>query len=188
MGGHQGTYSRGYVPHFDHEGVIQAVTFRLGDALPQGVGTRLEFGDYDGHLDRGHGSCLLQSPDVAAIVAGSLRFFDGKRYALGPWVIMPNHVHVLLRPFPGQALSTILHSWKSFTAKRIHSVVGSCGTLWQREYFDRMIRNRRHLLVTAQYIHDNPVRAGLVQHAEDWPFSTAREPLRIRTLLDNPSP
>src|SRR5262245_11901081 len=108
--GPQGTYSRGYVLHFDHAGVIQAVTFRLADALPQGVSTHLEFEDYDGHLDRGLGSCWLQRPDVAAIVAGALRVFDGERYVLGPWVIMPNHIHVLLRPFAGYALSTIVHS------------------------------------------------------------------------------
>ena len=96
---------------------------------------------------------------------------------------MPNHVHVLLRPLAGHALSTIVHSWKSFTAKKINSIVGSSGPVWQREYFDRMIRNARHLAVTAEYIHQNPVVAGLVTDARDWPFSTAREKPRIRALL-----
>ena len=180
---HLGTYSRGYLPHFDHQGLIQAVTFRLADALPQEVGPGLDAARIEAELGQGHGSCVLRNPRVAAIVQRALEHFDGIRYCLGPWVIMPNHVHLLVRPLVGYALGAILHSWKSFTAKKINALLGGSGAVWQREYFDRMIRNYRHLLVAARYVYENPVVAGLVERAEDWPFSSVRDPTRVRALL-----
>jgi len=171
----RGTYTRGYLPHFDHRDVIQAVTFRLVDSLPEGMGLGLKADEFERELNRGHGSCLLLHPEVAALVAGALGHFDGDRYLLGPWVIMPNHVHALIRPLAEHSLGEILHSWKSFTAKKIGTLVGGKGTVWQREYFDRMIRSQQHLLVATQYVHENPVAAGLVQRATDWPFSSARD-------------
>jgi REP element-mobilizing transposase RayT len=89
---------------------------------------------------------------------------------------MPNHVHVVLRSFEGHGLGAIVHAWKSYTAKQINARTGRTGTLWQREYFDTVIRNVRHLAVVTRYVHENPVGAGLVARAEDWPWSSARNP------------
>jgi REP element-mobilizing transposase RayT len=173
--GARGAYTRGYLPHFDYEGVFQMVTFRLADALPLSIGAAgpRDFAALDAELDRGRGNCVLRRPDAGGVVRDALHFFDGSRYVLGPWVIMPNHVHVVFRTFPGYALGDVLHSWKSFTAKQINRLLGTSGPIWQREYFDRVLRGRRHFEAVAHYIHQNPVTAGLAEQADAWPLSSA---------------
>ncbi len=79
---------------------------------------------------------------------------------------MPNHVHVVLTPLPGFALSSILHSWKSFTAKAINKHLGRSGTVWQAESYDHLVRNRADLMHHVFYTRENPQRAGL----KDWPW------------------
>ncbi len=177
----QGWHSRGYVPHFDRAGLVQLITFRLADSLPRGAleaspGTaqslqrrmRLER-----LLDNGYGECLLANRRIASLVEDELLHFDAGRYHLLAWVIMPNHVHVLVETLAGHPLSAILHSWKSYTAKAANRMLGRSGPIWQPEYFDRAIRDERHLAAAIEYIHNNPVKAGLAQRAEDWPFSSA---------------
>ena len=88
--------------------------------------------------------------------------------------ITPNHVHVLIEVMPQVSLATILHGWKSWTAKQINRMVGRQGTLWQREYFDRYIRDDNHLAAVIRYIHSNPVKAGLVSSPAQWRYSSAR--------------
>ncbi len=80
---------------------------------------------------------------------------------------------ILIEGKPAFQLSTIVHSWKSFTAKEANKLLKRAGTFWQPEYFDRAIRDERHLASAIWYIHANPVKAGLVARAEDWPFSSA---------------
>jgi REP element-mobilizing transposase RayT len=179
-----GTYTRGYLPHYDHVGLLHAVTFRLGDALPRSAFACLGEGALDAELDRGHGSCLLQHEEAATLVVGALHHFRAARYELGLWVVMPNHVHVVLRPFEGHGLGAIVHSWKSYTAKQINLLTGQTGALWQREYFDTVIHNRRHLVAVTRYVHDHPVAARLVARAEDWRWSSARNPAYMALLGD----
>jgi len=119
----------------------------------------------DEWLDAGHGSCLLQQPAIRKIVTNALVHFDGQRYELTAYVVMPNHVHVLLRLHEEQALSDILHSWKSFTAKAIHKAQNTTGTLWQPEYWDRLIRNERHFSACLNYLRQNPVKAHLANQS-----------------------
>jgi REP element-mobilizing transposase RayT len=90
-------------------------------------------------LDRGDGECLLKKPDVSAIVVDSLRHFDFQRYVIDAFVIMPNHVHVLVQPAKGQSLSDILHSWKSFSGKAINRLLGRTEPVWQEENYDRIV-------------------------------------------------
>ena len=71
----------------------------------------------------------------------ALLFFDGARYAIHAWVVMPNHIHVLFTPTPGWSLSDILSSWKSFTAKEANKVLLRSGQFWHEDYFDRFIRD-----------------------------------------------
>lgn len=104
----------------------------------------------------------------------ALLYFDGKRYRLVAWVIMPNHVHVLIETFEGFPLDTILHSWKFFTANEANKILNRKGAFWLREYFDRYIQDDRHFANAVWYIHENPVKAGFVDRAEDWLFSSAR--------------
>ena len=90
-----------------------------------------------------------------------MRYFDGDRYHLGEWVIMPNHVHVLVTPLGEHKLSDIVHSWKSFTANQINKALNRRGKVWQEEYYDRIIRGPQHLYLVEQYIHNNPQKAGI---------------------------
>lgn len=109
----------------------------------------------DRWLDAGHGACCLARPAAADIVESALRFFDGQRYELGPYVVMPNHVHVLVVPAGGHELSRILHSWKSFTAKQINKALGRDGALWQDESFDHIVRSDESAQRFAAYIEQN---------------------------------
>jgi DNA polymerase-3 subunit alpha len=112
-------------------------------------------------LDEGRGECWLKNPAVAEVVEQALRHFDGERYVLGSYVIMPNHVHVLVRPLMNHALSEILHSWKSFTAKEANKILQRSGEFWQDESFDHIVRNEHALENFAAYIEANPRYAGL---------------------------
>jgi REP element-mobilizing transposase RayT len=180
-------HSRGYLPHFDSPTAIQALTFRLADSLPSDVidGWRKELGPSDTKSDAalrrriakwedtGHGSCLLANPDHATVVEEALLHFDGERYRLLDWCVMPNHVHVILAQRDGEALDRIVKSWKSYTAKIINGAVGQGGRFWARDYYDRFIRDEDHLWEARRYARENPVQAGLCENAGDWRFGSA---------------
>ena len=184
--GHRGWHYRGYLPHLDAGEVVQAVTFRLADSLPVSVveawrdqaeeeGAPGEILARVGrYLDAGHGSCVLREPWAAALVEQALLRFDGERYCLFAWVVMPNHVHVAMQCVEGAPLGGVVRSWKSYTARRVNERLGTSGRLWHPDYFDRFIRDETHLHRAIAYVHDNPVKAGLVGRAEEWPYSSAR--------------
>lgn len=184
-----GWYSRGYLPHFDRSTLCQFVMFRLADSLPDSVLLRMErelrtlpkerFGverrkRIEAYLDQGHGEAFLATEPIGTLLENALLFFDGQRYTLHAWVVMPNHVHVLFTPADGYDLAGIIMSWKSYTANEINKIRGTRGTVWQREYFDRFIRSEEHYWRAANYAEQNPVKAGLRTRAEDWKFSSAR--------------
>jgi REP element-mobilizing transposase RayT len=147
-------------------------------------------------IDAGHGSCVLRAPAIAGMVQSALLFFDAQRYRLLAWVVMPNHVHTLFQPLDGWTVAKIVASWKKFTARRIpRAAPGTApGTapgnapgnanlqigvfpvprtpVWHREYWDRYIRDENHLQQATEYIHENPVKAGLAAKAEDWRWSS----------------
>ena len=112
-------------------------------------------------LDACHGSCLLKNLQLAATVEDALKFFDGKRYRCGDYCIMPNHVHWLLLPLPGHDLEAILGSVKGYVARQVNAVTGQKGQLWQRESYDRLVRDSSELLRTRDYIANNPAKARL---------------------------
>jgi putative transposase len=206
-----GWHGRGYLPHFDSSEAIQHVTFHLADSLPKDVLNRLEAEvkplperrrdverrrRIEAWIDAGHGSCVLREPSVAAMVQDALLFFQGQRYHLFAWVVMPNHVHVLFQPLHGWTVAKIVASWKKFTAKRIcdhrrktaagnanlpigasdaNREIGVPGdeSVWHREYWDRYMRDEDHFRQAVEYIHQNPVKAGLVARPEDWRWSSA---------------
>lgn len=182
----KGWYSRGYLPHFDCPGLVQAVTFRLADSLPTEVLAKLEEQQQtepntelikrrfiEAYLDSGYGACSLREERIAQLVESALLAFDGKRYRLLAWVVMPNHVHVLIETLPNFRLPDIVHSWKSFTSNQINQMLGQRGRFWQAEYFDRYIRDETHLERVRAYIHENPVKAQLTTTAEAWQWSSA---------------
>ena len=161
---------RGRLPHWEKDESCYFVTFRLADSLPSDILESIKFEKrsllrtadqlnrelssdeksrlarlskmrIEECLDSGAGACHLAKPEVAEIVANALRYFDDQRYRLFAWCVMPNHVHVLFQLFPYVALASVLHSWKSFTSKKINNALGVHGELWEREYYDHLVRN-----------------------------------------------
>jgi REP element-mobilizing transposase RayT len=128
-------------------------------------------------LDAGIGCCALKHPQLASLLQDTLLKWDGARYRLFAWCIMPNHVHVLLETTA--PLSKIVQSWKSFTGrwamkKNAELGLGVPGeSLWMREYWDRYIRDGDHFDHVRAYIERNPVAAGLCKEACEWPWSSA---------------
>src|SRR4029077_12232653 len=175
------------LPHSEQAGATYFVTFRLADAVPQNLlrqwkqelETWLEFHpdpwdtatkyeyqkrfqeERERWLDQGHGECLFKQAAVATVIANSLRHFDSQRYVLDAFVIMPNHVHVLVQPTDSHSLAAILHSWKSFSAKEINRLLGRDGTVWQDENYDRIVRDFDELAHYRSYIARNPAQAQL---------------------------
>jgi len=179
----------GNLPHWAQGSVWYFVTFRLADALPKAVIEEIKtqrerwkqthdletlsreqiveyhklFSQrYEALLNAGSGSCVLANPENAKIVETALRYFEGQRYELDEFIVMPNHVHVLVKPFPGYRLTDILHSWKSFTAKQINQRISKTGQLWQHESYDHIVRNEKAMEAIRRYIRENPIVAGVV--------------------------
>jgi REP element-mobilizing transposase RayT len=113
------------------------------------------------YLDAGEGSCWLNQPEIANVVQTALKFFDEQRYLLHAWAVMPNHVHVVVAPKMEWTLSSILHSWKSFTSKECNKRLGRRGEFWQAESYDHLIRGQQDFEHCVGYTLDNPRKAGL---------------------------
>ncbi len=112
-------------------------------------------------LDTCHGRCLLRRAILARIVADSLLHFDGQRYRMGDFVVMPNHVH-LLAAFPtAEAMKEQCDSWLHYTAFRINQLTSEKGKFWQQEPFDHLVRSPEQYDYLRSYIADNPQKAGL---------------------------
>jgi putative transposase len=174
----KGWHGRGYLPHFDSPETVQFVTFRLADSLPR---DRIEvlrslpdtMLQVDQELDAGLGACWLRNAEIAALTQETLLHFDEERYRLLAWCIMPNRVHVVAEMLAGHSMSNVVKSWKSFTARQANARLGRTGAFWEPDYFDRYMRNEDHLMRTIDYVENNPVKAGLVDKADDWPWSSA---------------
>jgi REP element-mobilizing transposase RayT len=191
------------LPHLKIAGSTYFVTYRLADSLPAETLARLReeleaerrrfpedtpenvreaelrrghFRRVEAWLDKGHGSCCLRRPEIAGLIADNLRFFDGVRYALLEWVVMPNHVHVLVRPRGNFTLGGIVKTWKQYTARHVKAPLGwGKGRFWQIEAYDHWVRNERELERIRGYIRRNPVKAGLCAAPENWPWGGTAE-------------
>jgi putative DNA methylase len=165
---------RGGPLHIERNRAIYFITFRLAGSLPAAVVERLdteednrEFArEVERQLDAGHGQRWLARPRIAKLVRDALRFGDGNSHVLGPWCIMPSHVHLLVRPLGNLGLPELLHHWKSYTAHEANRLLRRTGYFWQREYFDRIVRSIKQLEAYRNYIIANPSKAGL----EHWPW------------------
>jgi Rad3-related DNA helicase/REP element-mobilizing transposase RayT len=184
-----------YLPHWTRDGAVYAVNFRLADSLPRHVleawlrdrdaiiGNakqqrrplspeesreldRLHSEHVEKYLDAGHGACLLRQEPVARLVEGALKHFDGVRYRLLAWCVMPNHVHAVIQPNAGEDLPKILHSWKSHTAHAANKLLGRSGEFWQPEYYDHLVRDESDLRHAVEYAWSNAEAAGL----GPWPW------------------
>jgi putative transposase len=185
---------RGYLPHLEDPGVVQHITFHLADSLPRQALARLEQQlesfppdkrdierrrKLEKWLDAVHGSCPLCDPKVAEQMQDVILHFEGRRYELFAWVVMPNHVHVLLQATPGHEINHIVKSWKSFSGRFIGAYLRDRGDseapqrIWHRDYWDRYIRSERHFERVVNYIQQNPVKARLATKPEEWKWCSA---------------
>jgi len=175
------------LPHWQQDGKYYFVTWRLADSLPAALvrdhkleseawlaARKQPLSPEDEHefqnlfsdrieslLDEGRGSCILANPEVSIIVEKALKHFDGSRYSLSAFVLMPNHVHVLFKLAEGEDLGNVIHSWKSFSAHEINKALRQEGPVWQEEYYDRIVRGESHFARLVEYICENPAKAGL---------------------------
>ncbi len=182
--GFRGWHQRGYLPHFDAPGVTQFVTFQLHDSFP--VTRRGEFEailkEPDGSakrqkleawLDRGHGECWLRRRDVAELVEQVLLQADGHDFHMQAWVVMPNHVHLVVDVWD-VPLVKMINGWKGRSSRLANVHLNRSGKFWQEDYYDTLIREEAHLKRAIRYTEQNPVKAFLTKAARDWPRSSAR--------------
>jgi REP element-mobilizing transposase RayT len=163
------------------------VTWRLHGSLPAhrpfaaGATAGEEFVALDRLLDDASaGPLFLQCPAIAALVAEAIRYREQplNHYQLHAWVIMPNHVHLLITPLI--PLSKLLQSVKRFTAAEANRILGRSGQpFWQAESYDRLVRNQQEFQRITRYIEMNPVKAGLVTSLEQFPWSSGKGRLAI---------
>lgn len=176
-----------HLPQLDQPGAIYFVTFRLADSVAQRVlkrwlheregwrrshpepwdeGTSQEYRSLftvqmERWLDAGHGNCVLREERCRKELTERLLFKHGIDYDLGDWVMMPNHVHVLLQPLEGKPLHEILKSIKGVSARNLNRVLGKTGSLWMDESFSHIVRSLDQLKKFQRYIWMNPQKAGL---------------------------
>jgi len=192
MRGFRGWHERGYLPHRDEPGLTQFVTFHLADSFPGALRSEWEAllqveddreqrKQPESYLDRGQGDCHLRRTAIAKLVEDALRFHHQQWYELLAWVVMPNHVHLLIAV--GETpLSKIVKELKRYTAREANKLLGCRarvvpnpqqaepdGSFWGEDYFDTFMRNEAHRLQTRRYIESNPVKAFLAREPKDWP-------------------
>jgi len=183
-------HKRKRLPHWDVTHGIYFITFNLFDAIPRYIreqireeaeaqlkliraerGAAPEIEEWiqaklGEALDNNYGSCFMRDERIASLVANAITHFDGERYELLGWCVMPNHVHAVLTLTNGELIARVIHSWKSYTSKEANKLLNRRGEFWHEDYFDRTIRDSRELQKTIEYVLNNPVSAGLL----DWPF------------------
>lgn len=191
------TFYMRHLPHWRQEGATYFVTFRQADSFPQEKLQELAalreawekrtasprsdkqwqqlahetMRRTEQWLDEGKGSCRLRFPDARKIITNALHQDNSRLYELGCYVVMPNHVHVIVRPLGdgSDSLEHVLKGWKGLTAMQINLHFGITGQFWQQESFDRIIRDEEHLSRAIQYIGSNPIKAGLkVEMVSRW--------------------
>jgi putative transposase len=177
------------LPHHYPEGKAPFITWHLHGSLPYGryppphkLSSGQAFVWMDRHLDTARGGPMfLRQETIARLVVSSLRRGEELgHYDLQAYVVMANHVHVLL--WPHISPSRLLQSLKGATAREANRLLGRSGeSFWQAESYDHWVKDQREWDRIKAYIEDNPVQAGLVSRAEDYPWSSAA---RVETSLD----
>jgi REP element-mobilizing transposase RayT len=191
------------LPHWEQSGSTYFLTFRLADSIPQSelkrwkeerdewlskhpepwsddVETayhRIFSARVDRHLDAGMGTCLLRNRSVAEAFAETLLPHHEIRFLLHSFVVMPNHVHMLVTLNPTDTLPEMVKIWKGASARKIGKITSTRGKLWQRDYFDRLIRDEDHFFRVARYIRANPAKARLSE--EEYLLWESEEVIRL---------
>ena len=181
-------FYRRRLPHW-HPDLTEAtflfVTWRLAGSIPRAclpqpaTGAPRSAGRAFLVLDRevdkaAFGPVWLRDARVASVVANALLYGEHRRnfYQLRAWVIMPNHVHVLL--LPKASLPVIMRWLKGSTARQSNLILGRTGeAFWQDESFDHRVRDEAELDRLVHYVEHNPVSAGLAANPHAWHWSSA---------------
>jgi REP element-mobilizing transposase RayT len=183
------------LPHWTKDSAIYAVTMRLIDSMPQSQLdewkrerdflnreaeldklTDAEFKrlmhlhseKLQQYLDAGYGECLLEDERVSKAITDSMRHFDGKRYVLHGYCVMPNHAHLVIEPIAGCDLLKILSSFKRFTACEANRILERSGDFWLSESYDHLIRGVADYGHALDYLWNNPEKAGLSEWKWRW--------------------
>ena len=179
------TFSRRHLPHWSPDGQDLFITWRLHDSLPANFrpppnvnSSGKAFVTVDRVLDHAQtGPLWLKDSRVASAVLAALT--DGQRrklFEIGAYVLIANHVHVLLTP--RAPIAQITHRIKGASAREANLIPGRTGSkFWQNESFDHWIRNPAEGESVRTYVERNPVAAGLVSQPSDWPWSSASQPI-----------
>jgi REP element-mobilizing transposase RayT len=175
------SYYERRLPHWHPEHAAVFLTWRLHGSLPRDAVKLTESspGQVFAATDRALAAATtlpfwLKDDRIAQCVVDAFHFGERQLhlYTLRCWVVMPNHVHMLVEP--KQPVPKITHSIKTFTARTANEMLGRTGEpFWQDESFDRWVRDRQEFEKIAAYIEYNPVAAGLVKRVEEWRWSSA---------------
>jgi len=202
-------FRRRHIPHYQPENGIIAISFRLAFSLPQWILDKLReekisaentirslvgkekidfkkkslqnyFEYFDMLLAKNNSSKdWLRNEAIAEIVFKAIAFFDNEKYILYSFCIMPNHVHLLLKPLQKDdsyhSLPEITHSIKSYTANIGNRILKRKGKFWQTEYYDHSIRNDNDFVYQLFYLLNNPVKAGFVKNWKEWKFTYVKD-------------
>jgi REP element-mobilizing transposase RayT len=147
-----------------HDGGVDPGQLPTPGSLPERLQAeyrRVRSRGWQGRLDQCHGQCVLRRPELARIVADTLLHFDGNRYDLDSFVVMPNHVHLIVQFRTGFHLRQQTESWLRFSATKINRRLGRKGAFWQAEPFDHLVRSERQFEYLQSYIQENPKKANL---------------------------
>lgn len=189
-------FTRRRLPHWEVKDGRYFITVRCADSLPKlavarltelhqslagippqseqfAAQQRLIFRTLEKYLDGAHGACPLRQPAAAEVIVDEFAQLNDWQVAVPHYTIMPNHWHALFVPSRASPhnLSDIMKRLKGRTAKRIHTLLGSSGSLWQGEWFDRWIRSESEWTKTITYMQNNPVKAGLCNFSHEHPWT-----------------
>lgn len=181
-----------HLPHWRQEGATYFVTFRLADSIPQEQLRALKrwravwesshpeprseedwselarevSRKTEQWMDEGFGECVFRNHELAEEMSKSLLHFQNERCLTSCFAVMPNHVHVVMKPLGSFELEDVLEQVKRFVSRKVNTTLGRTGVLWEEESYDRIIRDEEHLYRVVQYIGRNPAKAGLPQ--DEW--------------------
>jgi REP element-mobilizing transposase RayT len=180
-------HTRDDLPHWHQPDRLQFITWNLGDAIPAKALARLKrererwlmlhpppltpderryyFDHFTDRIDRwqdlGRGCCLFRSPRAAKQMADILHFHEDIKIRLDAFVIMPNHIHVLAQLIGDTTVSSIMHSWRSYSGLQLNRLRGKQGKCWSDDFWDRTVRSPEQYWRIRRYINENPARAGI---------------------------
>ncbi len=201
------------IPHINANNHLQFITYRLSDSLPHNIVEKIKqdislFDEdkktteriklVEKYSDKGYGASFLIHPNIADLIITNLKFHNLIKYELISWVIMPNHIHILIKQM-NDNIGDIVKSWKSYTSKiilkqsnilfekkglyqpnvKVLNDILNSRNIWYKGYWDRYLRNEDEYWRCVEYIHNNPVKAKLVESAKEWQFSSVVDFFKI---------